>query len=167
MYFVTNRWLGGTLTNFRTIKQGLERLKSLERMRDEGVYAQLPKKEVVGLEKERERLEKFLGGLKGMGTQPGAVVIVDPSMEQIAVAESIKLKIPIVAITDTNCNPDVIDYVIPGNDDALRSIGVIVSRLADACIDGKQRRRSEPQAEQPNRGNMPDVQVARYRGGAR
>lgn len=167
MYFVTNRWLGGTLTNFRTIKQGLERLKSLERMRDEGVYNQLPKKEVVGLEKERERLEKFLGGLKGMGTIPSAMFVVDPSQEQIAVAEARKLKIPVVAITDTNCNPDIIDYVIPGNDDAIRSIGVLTARLADACIEGLQRRKSEPQAEPPQRGPMADVQVARYRGGAR
>jgi small subunit ribosomal protein S2 len=168
MYFITNRWLGGTLTNFRTIKQGLERLRSLERMRDEGVYDQLPKKEVVGLEKERERLEKFLGGLKGMGTLPSVMFVVDPHQETIAVAEARKLKIPVVAITDTNCDPDVIDYVIPANDDAIRSVGVITKRIADACLDGISRRKTEERVEEPNtRGPSADVAVARYRGGAR
>jgi small subunit ribosomal protein S2 len=143
MYHVTNRWLGGTLTNFRTIKQGLERLRSLERMKEEGVYNQLPKKEVVKLEKERERLEKFLGGLKGMGTLPAVIYLVDPGLEEIAVAEARKLHVPVVAITDTNCNPDVIDYLIPGNDDAIRSIRTISERIADACIEGLERRRSE------------------------
>jgi small subunit ribosomal protein S2 len=162
MYFVTNRWLGGTLTNFRTIKQGLERLKSLERMRDEGVYQQLPKKEVVRLEKERERLEKFLGGLKGMGTLPSVVFIVDPAQEQIAVAEARKLGIPVAAITDTNCDPDLIDFVIPGNDDAIRSISVICKRIADACLEGLDRRKSEQPAQQST-GAMTDVTVARYR----
>ncbi len=167
MYFVTNRWLGGTLTNFRTIKQGLERLRSLERMRDEGVYQQLPKKEVVQLEKERERLEKFLGGLKGMGQVPSVMFVVDPKQETIAVAEARKLKIPVVAITDTNCDPDVIEYVIPGNDDAIRSLSVITKRIADACIEGRQSRKHEPQSAEKARGPMAEVTVARYRGGAR
>jgi small subunit ribosomal protein S2 len=170
MYHLTNRWLGGTLTNFRTIKQGLERLKSLERMKEENVYAQLPKKEVVRLEKERERHMKFLGGLKGMGTLPGVMFVVDPAQEQIAVAEARKLKIPVVAITDTNCNPDIIDYVIPGNDDAIRSISVITRRIANACLAGLERRKNtEPERpQQEGRGGpMPEVQVARYRGGAR
>jgi len=163
MYFVTNRWLGGTLTNFRTIKQGLERLRSLERMRDEGVYDQLPKKEVVRLEKERERLEKFLGGLKGMGTVPSVLFVVDPHQEQIAVAEARKLKIPVVAITDTNCDPDLIDFVIPGNDDAIRSIGIITKRVADSCLEGVSRRKSE-MVQESGRGPAADVSVARYRG---
>ena len=167
MYFVTNRWLGGTLTNFRTIKQGLERLRNLERMRDEGVHAQLPKKEVVRLEKERDRLEKFLGGLKGMGTIPSVMFVIDPHQESIAVAEARKLNIPVVAITDTNCNPDIIDFVIPGNDDAIRSINIITRRIADACLDGFTRRKAERPAEDQSRGPMADVQVARYRGGAR
>jgi small subunit ribosomal protein S2 len=162
MYFVTNRWLGGTLTNFRTIKQGLERLRSLERMREEHVYDQLPKKEVVRLEKERERLEKFLGGLKGMGTLPSVMYVVDPHQEQIAVAEARKLKIPVVAITDTNCDPDLIDFIIPGNDDAIRSISIITKRVADACLDGLSRRKAEV-VQEPSRGPGADVAVARYR----
>jgi small subunit ribosomal protein S2 len=167
MYYVTNRWLGGTLTNFRTIKQGLDRLRSLERMKEEGVHLQLPKKEVVRLEKERERLEKFLGGLKGMGTLPHVMFVVDPKQESIAVAEARKLDIPVVAITDTNCDPDLIDYVIPGNDDAIRSITVITERIADACLDGISRRRHEATSDEQSRGAGADVQVARYRGGAR
>ncbi len=167
MYYVTNRWLGGTLTNFRTIKGGLERLRTLERMRDEGTYEQLPKKEVVRLEKERERLEKFLGGLKGMGTLPAAMFVVDPKQEEIAVAEARKLDIPVVAITDTNCDPDKIDFVIPGNDDAIRSIAIITKRIADACLEGRLRRRHEEPAQQGPSGErgprMADVSVSRYR----
>ncbi len=140
-YYVVNRWLGGTLTNFRTIKQGLERMRQLERMKEDGTYNQLPKKEVSQLEKERERFEKYVGGLKTMGSLPHAVFIIDPSKETIAVQEAKKLAIPILAITDTNCDPDLIDYVIPGNDDAIRSIKLITSRLADAVIDGSQRRK--------------------------
>ena len=141
MYFVTNRWLGGTLTNFRTIKGGLDRLRSLERMREDGTYEQLPKKEVVQLEKERARLEKYIGGLKGMGTLPQALVIVDPDQESIAVSEARKLGIPIVAITDTNCDPELVDYVIPGNDDAIRAVRLVTGAIADACVFGAARRR--------------------------
>jgi len=159
MYHVTNRWLGGTLTNFRTIRQGLERLRSLERMKEEGVHEQLPKKEVVRLGKEHERLEKFLGGLKGMATLPAAIFVVDPTQEQIAVAEARKLHLPVVAITDTNCDPDLIDFPIPGNDDAIRSISVLTARIADACIEGTQRYKAQPQQEEaPGRG-APDVAV--------
>jgi small subunit ribosomal protein S2 len=140
-YFVTNRWLGGTLTNFRTIKQGLDRLRTLERMKEDGTYEQLLKKEVSKLEKERERLEKYLGGLKGMGNVPHAVFVIDPHQESIAISEARKLGVPVVAITDTNCDPDLIDFVIPGNDDAIRSIKLITSRIADACIEGSQRRK--------------------------
>ncbi|HYP87920.1 MAG TPA: 30S ribosomal protein S2, partial [Polyangiaceae bacterium] len=118
MYFVTNRWLGGTLTNFRTIKGGLDRLRTLERMKEDGTYSQLPKKETVQLEKERARLEKYIGGLKGMGAVPQAIFVIDPAQETIAVSEAKRLGVPIVAITDTNCDPDMVDYVIPGNDDA-------------------------------------------------
>ncbi len=141
MFFVNNRWLGGTLTNFRTIKQGLDRLRSLERMQEDGTYEQLPKKEVVRLEKERSRLEKYLGGLKNMGGLPHVVFVVDPAQEKIAIHEARKIGIPVVAITDTNCDPDEIDFVIPGNDDAIRSIKLITSRVADACNEGVQRRR--------------------------
>src|SRR5882672_7581637 len=136
MYFVTNRWLGGTLTNFRTIKQGLDRLRTLERMKEDGTYEQLLKKEVVKLEKERERLEKYLGGLKGMGAVPQAVFVIDPHLELIAIAETRKLGCPVVAITDTNCDPDLVDYVIPGNDDAIRSIKLFTANIADACAEG-------------------------------
>jgi small subunit ribosomal protein S2 len=151
MFFVTNRWLGGTLTNFRTIKQGLDRLRSLERMKDDGTYEQLPKKEVSRLEKERERLEKYLGGLKSMGSLPHAVFVIDPHQEQIAVSEARKLNIPLIAITDTNCDPDLIDFIIPGNDDAIRSIRLITGRVADACVEGTQRRKDNLAGRQPQR----------------
>jgi small subunit ribosomal protein S2 len=150
MYYVTNRWLGGTLTNFRTIKQGLDRLRTLERMKEDGTHEQLLKKEVVKLEKERERLEKYLGGLKSMGAVPHAVFIIDPHQESIAINEARKLGVPVVAITDTNCDPDQVDYVIPGNDDAIRSIKLITTRIADACIEGAQRRKvSHTQTDAP------------------
>ncbi len=163
MFFVTNRWLGGTLTNFRTMKQGLDRLRSIERMREDGTYEQIPKKETVKLEKERARLEKYIGGLKGMGSVPQAVFIIDPSQESIAVNEARKLHIPIVAITDTNCDPDVIQYVIPGNDDAIRSIRLLTGAIADACTYGAARRREHAQGREggsaaPGRGG-PEAQV--------
>jgi small subunit ribosomal protein S2 len=140
-YFVTNRWLGGTLTNFRTMKGGLERLRNLERMAEDGTHAQLPKKEVVRLEKERARLEKYIGGMKGMSGVPHALFVIDPGQESIAVAEARKLHVPIVAITDTNCDPDLVDYVVPGNDDAIRSIRLITGAIADACLWGAARHR--------------------------
>jgi len=150
-FFVTNRWLGGTLTNFRTMKGALERLRTLERMSEDGTMGQLVKKETVRLGKERARLEKHIGGIKGMGSLPQALFVVDPSQEQIAVAEARRLSIPIVAITDSNCDPDLIDYVIPGNDDAIRSIRLITSALADACIYGAAQHRDR-QAAGPERG---------------
>jgi small subunit ribosomal protein S2 len=150
MFHVTNRWLGGTLTNFRTIRTGIERLRSLERMREDGTHASLPKKEVLSLEKERERLEKYIGGIKNMNALPAAVFIIDPGHEAIAVHEARKLELPIIAITDTNCNPDLIDYVIPGNDDAIRSIRLITGRIADACLEGQARRKEYTQG--PRRG---------------
>jgi small subunit ribosomal protein S2 len=164
-FYVVNRWLGGTLTNFRTIKQGLERMKQLERMKDDGTYLQLPKKEVSRLEKERERFEKYVGGLKNMANLPSAVFVIDPAMETIAVQEAKKLSIPIIAITDTNCDPDLVDYVIPGNDDAIRSIKLITNRLADAVVEGAQRRKEtagrEDRGEGGGRGG-PQADV--YRG---
>jgi small subunit ribosomal protein S2 len=141
MYFVINRWLGGTLTNFRTIKGGLERLRGLERMREDGTYEQLPKKEIAQLEKERTRLEKHIGGVKGMGSLPSLVYVVDPANETIAVSEARRLGIPICAITDTNCDPDLIDLPVPGNDDAIRSIRLLTSAIADACLHGTARRK--------------------------
>lgn len=141
MYFVINRWLGGTLTNFRTIKGGLERLRGLERMREDGTYEQLPKKEIAQLEKERTRLEKHIGGVKGMGSLPAVLYVVDPANETIAVSEARRLGIPICAITDTNCDPDLIDLPIPGNDDAIRSIRLLTSAIADACLHGTARRK--------------------------
>ncbi len=163
-FFVVNRWLGGTLTNFRTIKQGLDRLRQLERMRDDGTYLQLPKKEVSRLEKERERSDKYLGGLKAMSQLPAAVFVIDPSMETIAVEEARKLEIPVIAITDTNCDPDLVDYVIPGNDDAIRSIKLITARIADAVVEGSQRRKEFQPEQQQGRGG-PQAEVYGRRGG--
>ncbi|APS00388.1 30S ribosomal protein S2 [Pajaroellobacter abortibovis] len=139
--FVVHRWLGGTLTNFWTIKQGLERHRQLERMKEDGTYQQFSKKEVSRLEKERERFEKYLGGLKNMGSLPHALFVIDPALEQNAVREAKKMCIPVVAITDTNCNPDQIDWMIPGNDDAIRSIKLITSCLTDAILAGTQQRK--------------------------
>ncbi|MDB4971976.1 MAG: ribosomal protein S2p [Myxococcaceae bacterium] len=140
-FFVNDRWLGGTLTNFRTIKTGIERLRTLERMVEDGTMEALPKKEALMLNREREKLEKFLGGIKAMNGVPAAIFVIDPHHEHIAIREGRKLNIPIVAITDTNCDPDLIDFVIPANDDAIRSVKLITSRLADACLEGIQRRR--------------------------
>jgi small subunit ribosomal protein S2 len=163
-YFVVNRWLGGTLTNFRTVKQGLERLKMLERMKDDGTYLQLSKKEVSRLEKERERFEKYVGGLKNMGSLPHAVFIIDPAMETIAVQEAKKLGLPIIAITDTNCDPDKVDFPIPGNDDAIRSIRLITSRIADAVTEGAQRSKEFQPRDQDNRDRGPSAEVYQQRG---
>jgi small subunit ribosomal protein S2 len=159
MYYVTNRWLGGTLTNFRTMKSGLDRLRNLERMREDGTYDQLLKKETVQLDKERARLEKHIGGMKGMSAIPKVLFIVDPAQETIAVKEARKLGIKIVAITDTNCDPDLIDFVIPGNDDAIRSIRLISSALADACIHGVSRRRETSRESKQGPASGPEAQV--------
>ncbi len=137
-FYINQRWLGGTLTNFETIQKRITRLKSLEEMEAKGTFEILPKKEVILLKKEMERLEKFLGGIKDMKKLPGALFIVDPRKERIAVAEARKLKIPIVGIVDTNCDPDEIDYVIPGNDDAIRAVRLITEKMADAVIEGKE-----------------------------
>ncbi len=137
-YFVNQRWLGGTLTNFSTIQKRIARLRALETMESDGTFDVLPKKEVIILRKEKERLEKFLGGIKDMQKLPGALFIIDPRKERIAVAEARKLGIPIVGIVDTNCDPDEIDYVIPGNDDAIRAVKLLAGKMADAVIEGAQ-----------------------------
>lgn len=138
MYYVSQRWLGGTLTNFTTIRSRIDRLRKIEQMEHDGSFEALPKKEVLELQKERLRLEKFLGGIRNMHKLPGAVFIVDPRKERIAVAEARKLEIPIVGIVDTNCDPDEIDYVIPGNDDAIRAVKLLAGKIADAVIEAKQ-----------------------------
>jgi len=160
-FYVVNRWLGGTLTNFRTIKGGLERLRTLERMAEDGTYQNISKKEISQLEKERTRFEKYIGGVKGMGSLPQAIFVVDPAQETIAVAEARKLKVPLVAITDSNCDPSFIDYPIPGNDDAIRSIRLITSALADACLLGSSRRREAPASRDREGGgrSAPDTSV--------
>ncbi len=137
-YYVNARWLGGMLTNFRTIRRRIDRLRQLRTMEEDGTFDLLPKKEVVKLNLEIEKLEKFLGGIKDMKQLPGALFIVDPRKERIAVSEAQKLGIPIVAIVDTNCDPDEIDYVIPGNDDAIRAVKLISGAMADAALEGKQ-----------------------------
>ena len=138
MFYVNNRWLGGTLTNFRTIRTRIDRLNAIDAMEKNGQFDVLPKKEVIKLCAEREKLQKNLGGIREMRKLPGALFIVDPRKERIAVAEARALGIPIVAIVDTNCDPDEIDYVIPGNDDAIRAVKLIAGKLADAVLEGKQ-----------------------------
>ena len=138
MYYVNNRWLGGTLTNFRTIQTRIKRLNDIDAMEKNGQFDVLPKKEVIKLCAEREKLLKNLGGIREMKKLPGALFVVDPRKERIAVTEARILGIPIVAIVDTNCDPDEIDYVIPGNDDAIRAVKLIAGKLADAVLEGKQ-----------------------------
>ena len=138
MYWVNARWLGGMLTNFKTIKQRIDRLEQLTRMEEDGTFELLPKKEVLNLKNEREKLEKFLGGIKDMKNLPGALFVVDPRKEKIAIAEAKKLGIPVVAIVDTNCDPEEVDYVIPGNDDAIRAVKLIANTIANAVVEGRQ-----------------------------
>jgi small subunit ribosomal protein S2 len=165
MHSVTIRWLGGTLTNFRTIKNTIDRMKSIETMRTDGTFEALVKKERLKLEKEHAKLTKFVGGIREMGQLPGAVFVIDPNKESIAVAEARKLGITLIALTDTNCDPDLIDIPIPGNDDAIRSIKLVTSKIADACIEGVKRRREmakgslDGAVSQPGAG--PRVEVAR------
>ncbi len=153
MFYVNNRWLGGTLTNFRTIRTRIDRLNAIDAMEKNGQFEVLPKKEVIKLCAEREKLQKNLGGIREMRKLPGALFIVDPRKERIAVAEARALGIPIVAIVDTNCDPDEIDYVIPGNDDAIRAVKLIAGKLADAVLEGKQ-------GEQTDAGDEPAEEVA-------
>ncbi|NLZ53702.1 MAG: 30S ribosomal protein S2 [Thermoanaerobacteraceae bacterium] len=138
MYYVNQRWLGGMLTNFKTIRKRIDRLHELEKMEEEGLFEVLPKKEVLNLRHEKERLEKNLGGIKDMTELPQAIFIVDPRKERIAVQEARKLDIPIIAIVDTNCDPDEVDYIIPGNDDAIRAVKLLTEKMADAVIEGRQ-----------------------------
>jgi len=138
MYYVNQRWLGGMLTNFETIRKRIDRLTRLELMEQDGSLDRLPKKEVAKLMGEKEKLEKFLGGIKGMKELPGALFVIDPRKEHIAVQEARRLKIPIVAIVDTNCDPDEIDWIIPGNDDAIRAVKLLTGKMADAVLEGRQ-----------------------------
>jgi small subunit ribosomal protein S2 len=162
-FCVTNRWLGGTLTNFNTVKGSIDRLHAIEKMSTDGTFERMTKKEVLGVTREREKLEKALGGIKEMTDLPGAVFIVDVVKEHIAVTEARKLEIPIVAIVDTNCDPDVIDYPIPGNDDAIRSLKLFAGKVADACVLGQKvgRERANQQraarAEQGQGGEEPQT----------
>jgi len=146
MFYVNNRWLGGMLTNFKTIQKRIDRLNELQKMEDEGVFDVLPKKEVIKLKLEMEKLQKNLGGIREMKRLPGAVFVVDPRKERIAILEAKKLGIPIVAIVDTNCDPDEVDYVIPGNDDAIRAVKLIAAKMADAVIEARQGEQTEPVA---------------------
>ncbi len=147
MFYVHNRWLGGMLTNFQTIKQSIDRLNHLNSIINDGSINLFPKKERLKLEKSRIKLDNNLGGIRSMTQLPGAIFIVDPKNEAIAVREGRRLNIPIVAIVDSNCDPDEIDYIIPGNDDAIRAIRLITSRIADACIEGREKMREKQQAE--------------------
>ena len=149
MFYVNNRWLGGTLTNFRTMQTRIKRLNDIDAMEKNGQFDVLPKKEVIKLCAEREKLLKNLGGIREMKKLPGALFIVDPRKERIAVAEARTLGIPIVAIVDTNCDPDEIDYVIPGNDDAIRAVKLIAGKLADAVLEGKQGEQIEDEEAAP------------------
>ncbi len=136
MFSVTHRWLGGTLTNYRTVKGSIDRLKAIEKMSEDGTFDRLTKKEVLKLTRELGKLERNLGGIKDMGKLPSVMFLIDPEKEKIAVAEANKLKIPLVAVADTNCDPDVMDHIIPGNDDAIRAIKLFTSSIAEACIAG-------------------------------
>ena len=147
MYFVNNRWLGGMLTNFKTIQTRIRRLNDIDKMEATGQFEVLPKKEVIKLKAEREKLEMNIGGIREMKKLPGAMFVVDPRKEHIAVTEARILNIPIVAIVDTNCDPDEIDYVIPGNDDAIRAVKLIAGKMADAILEGKQGEQSAETAE--------------------
>lgn len=136
MFSVTHRWLGGTLTNYRTVKGSIDRLKAIEKMAEDGTFDRLTKKEVLKLTREQEKLERNLGGIKDMGKLPSVMFLIDPEKEKIAVAEANKLKIPLVAVADTNCDPDVMTHIIPGNDDAIRAIKLFTESIAEACIQG-------------------------------
>lgn len=138
MYYVNARWLGGMMTNFKTIRKRIDRLNQIKAMEEDGTFDLLPKKEVIKLRGELEKLEKFLGGIKEMKRLPGALFVVDPKKEHIAIMEAKKLGIPVVAIVDTNCDPEEVDYVIPGNDDAIRAVKLIASTMANAVLEGKQ-----------------------------
>ena len=147
MYWVNARWLGGMLTNFKTIKKRIDRLEQLNKMEEDNTFDLLPKKEVINLKAERDKLEKYLGGIKNMKKLPGALFVVDPRKEKIAIEEAKKLGIPVVAIVDTNCDPEDVDYVIPGNDDAIRAVKLIASTIANAIVEGNQGTDAAPVAD--------------------
>lgn len=148
MFYVNQRWLGGMLTNFKTIKKRVDRIFELDAMEEDGTFDVLPKKEVSQLQSEKHKLERFLGGIRNMNRLPGALFVVDPRKERIAVREALRLEIPIVAIVDTNCDPDEIDYVIPGNDDAIRAVKLLTNKMADAVIEGTQGQDSAEEVEE-------------------
>ncbi len=147
-YYINQRWLGGTLTNFGTIQKRVARMKEIEKMEEDGIFEVLPKKEVIQIKKEHERLVKFLGGIRDMSAIPDVMFVVDPRKERIAVAEARKLNIPLVGIVDTNCDPDEIDYVIPANDDAIRAVKLLTAKMADALIESKQGESEAPAVEE-------------------
>ena len=165
MYYVNQRWLGGMLTNFKTIKIRIDRLKELDAMVEDGSINRFPKKEILLLQNQREKLERNLGGIKEMTRLPGALFVVDTNRENISVLEANRLGIPVVAVVDTNCDPDVIDYPIPGNDDAIRAIRLVTSKVADACVEGRQRYSESQQAsvdkELPSYEEVPAGQLLR------
>lgn len=158
--YVNVRWLGGMLTNFQTIRKSLERLQKLTEMETDGTAEKLPKKEVLKLSKERARMEKVLGGIRELRDLPDAIFVVDPSREEIAVLEARKLGIPIIAIVDTNCDPDLIDYIIPGNDDAIRAIKLFLSKIADAILEGKAAYAEKTASEEDKEPEAPEVTMA-------
>jgi len=160
MFYVNHRWLGGTLTNFATIRKSIARLKKLDEMKEMGDYERLPKKEVLGLEREREKLEKTLAGIKNMERLPSAIFIIDPKKETIAVEEAKRLAVPIVAIVDTNCDPTGIDFPVPGNDDAIRAVRLITARMADALNEGRGTLAKETDEEIPAAADLPVVTEA-------
>lgn len=147
MFYVNERWLGGMLTNFKTIETRVKRLKQLETMAEDGTFELLPKKEVIGLRHEMEKLEKYLGGIKDMPKMPGTLFVIDPKKERIAIAEAKKLGIPVVATVDTNCDPDEIDFPIPANDDAIRAVKLLTGKMADAVLEGRQGESLDDQGE--------------------
>lgn len=147
MFYVNERWLGGMLTNFKTIETRVKRLKQLETMAEDGTFELLPKKEVIGLRHEMEKLEKYLGGIKDMPKMPGALFVIDPKKERIAIAEAKKLGVPVVATVDTNCDPDEIDFPIPANDDAIRAVKLLTGKMADAVLEGRQGESLDDQGE--------------------
>ena len=165
MYYVNQRWLGGMLTNFKTIKIRIDRLKELDAMVEDGSINRFPKKEILLLQNQREKLERNLGGIKEMTRLPGALFVVDTNRENISVLEANRLGIPVVAVVDTNCDPDVIDYLIPGNDDAIRAFRLVTSKVADACVEGRQRYSESQQAsvdkELPSYEEVPAGQLLR------
>ena len=167
MFYIVNRWLGGTLTNFQTVSQSISKLKEIEAMKEDGSINRYTKKEIIQIEKSFEKLEKNLGGIKNMPNLPGAIFVVDPKREKIAVGEARKLGIPVVAIADTNSDPDEIDFIIPGNDDAIRAIKLICTYIAEACIEGQRRseeKRREEEKDAPETSDKPELNTAEETG---